>query len=853
MADHIPINIEDEMRTSYLDYAMSVIIGRAIPDVRDGLKPVHRRLLWGMHELRNTYNQPYKKSAKVVGEVMGNYHPHGDAALYEALVRMAQDFSMREPLADGQGNFGSVDGDRPAAMRYTEVRMARLAEMMLADIDKETVDWQPNYDESRQEPLVLPARFPNLLVNGANGIAVGMATNIPPHNLGEVIDGTIALIENPDITIAELFEHIPGPDFPTGGIIRGRGGIGQAYATGRGSITVRARTEFETIGKRDAIIVTELPYQVNKARLLEKIAELVREKKIDGIHDMRDESDRQGMRMVIELKSGAVGQVVLNQLFRLTALQSTFGMINLSIVSGRPEVLDLKQTLEAFVEHRREVVLRRTRYELRNAEQRAHILEGLIVAVDNIDEVVQLIRSSPSVPEAREALCQRFSLSEPQAQAILDMRLARLTGLERDKLKQELAQIRELIEQLRAILDNEERLLKVIVEELEEVRAGYASPRRTEIVAEEGDLTIADLIAEEDMVVTVSHRGYIKRTPLSVYRAQRRGGRGVTGMETREEDMVAELFVASTHQQVLFLTNRGRAFIKTVFEIPSAGRASRGKALVNFIDVEQDELVAAVLPMPEFEEGHFLVTATKLGLVKKTDLMAYSNIRSNGLIAVALQEEDELIGVRITNGQQEILLGTRQGMSIRFHENQVRPMGRGTRGVKGIVLREGDEVVSMAVIEEGGPGLVLIASERGYGKLTPLEEYRPQRRGGIGLKTMDIAERNGQVVALRLVNPEDHVLILTTGGKVVRTTVEGIRITGRIAQGVMLVRIGEDERVAGIERLNDPSEEDEELEIEEAIPPAGETDQDSSPAGETDEDVASPDEPPPEPNEPPAE
>ena len=808
MAQHIPINIEDEMRTSYLDYAMSVIIGRAIPDVRDGLKPVHRRLLWGMYELRNLHNQPYKKSAKVVGEVMGNYHPHGDTALYDALARMAQDFSMREPLADGQGNFGSVDGDRPAAMRYTEVRMARLAEELLADIEKDTVDWQPNYDESRREPVVLPARFPNLLVNGGNGIAVGMATNIPPHNLSEVIDGTIALIRNPELTIAELIGLITGPDFPTGGIIRGRGGIGQAHATGRGSITIRARADFETIGKREAIVVTEIPYQVNKARLLEKIADLVREKRIEGIADLRDESDRDGMRMVIELKIGTMGQVVLNQLFQLTPLQSTFGMINLSIVRGRPQVLNLKQTLEQFVIHRREVVSRRTLYELRAAEQRAHILEGLLVAVDNIDEVVQLIRSSPAVAEAREALMDRFGLSQEQAQAILDMRLARLTGLERDKIRDELARLKELIEHLRAILADENLLLEVIVEELEDIKKRYGSPRRTEIVAEEGDLSIADLIAEEDNVVTITHRGYIKRTPLTVYRAQRRGGKGVTGMETREEDFIAELFVSSTHKPVLFLTTRGRAFVKMVYEIPAAGRASRGKALVNFIGVESDEKVASVLPVPEFQEGHYLVTATKKGLVKKTDLMAYANIRTSGLIAVSLTEDDELIGVRITDGSQELILGTREGLSIRFNEDQVRPMGRGTRGVKGIDLREGDEVIGMGVVEQDGPDLLLIVSEGGFGKLTSSSEYRSQHRGGKGLKTVRITERNGYVVGLRLVWPEDELMIVTSAGKVIRIPVKGIRITGRVAQGVCLVRLGEQEKVIGIERLADPEIED---------------------------------------------
>ena len=835
MAEHIPINIEDEMRTSYLDYAMSVIIGRAIPDARDGLKPVHRRLLWGMHELRNSHNQPYKKSAKVVGEVMGNYHPHGDSALYEALVRMAQDFSMRDPLADGQGNFGSVDGDRAAAMRYTEVRMARLAEMVLADIEKDTVDWQPNYDESREEPLVLPARFPNLLVNGANGIAVGMATNIPPHNLGEVISGTIALIRDPELTIADLMEHIQGPDFPTAGIIRGRSGIGQAYATGRGSITLRARTDFETIGKREAIVATELPYQVNKARLLEKIADLVREKRIEGIHDLRDESDRDGMRMVIELKQGAVGQVVLNQLYRQTPLQNSYGVINLSIVSGRPQVLNLKQSLEVFVDHRKEVVLRRTRFELRNAEARAHILEGLLIAVDNIDEVVHLIRASASSAEAKEALCQRFELSPVQAQAILDMRLGRLTGLERDKIKEELTQLRELIERLKAILADEGLLLDVIVEELEEVYENFATPRRTEIVAEEGDLTIADLIAEEDMVVTVSHRGYIKRTPLSVYRAQRRGGKGVTGMELREEDLISELFVANTHQPVIFLTTRGRAFIKTVFEIPGAGRASKGKALVNFIGLESDEKVAAVLPIPGFEAGHYLVTATKLGYVKKTDLMAYANIRANGLIAVVIQDDDELIGVRITDGEQDILLATRQGMAIRFPESEFRPMGRGTRGVKGIDLRKGDEVVGMAAVQEGGRSSVLIVSSHGYGKITGVGEYRIQHRGGKGLMTIRITEKNGPVVALRLVNTDNQLIILTSGGKVIRIPVEGIRVTGRVAQGVCLVRLGDSEQVVGVERLDDPDDED-----EEGTPPDASCDaEEGEPAEDSEGDEAS--------------
>ncbi len=803
MSLQVPINIEDELRTSYLDYAMSVIIGRAIPDVRDGLKPVHRRILWGMQELRNTHAQPYKKSAKVVGEVMGNYHPHGDAAIYDALVRMAQDFSMRDPLADGQGNFGSVDGDPPAAMRYTEVRMARLAEELLADVDKDTVEWQPNYDESRKEPVVLPARFPNLLVNGANGIAVGMATNIPPHNLSEVIDGTIAIIRRPETSVGELLEVIKGPDFPTGGIIRGRGGIGQAYATGRGSITVRARAGFEEIGRREAIVVTELPYQVNKARLLEKIAELVREKRIEGIHDLRDESDRDGMRMVIELKTAAVGQVVLNQLYRMTALQTTFGVINLSIVRGRPRVLDLKQALVAFVEHRRDVVTRRSRFELRAAEARAHILEGLLVAVDNIDEVVHLIRAADSPPAAKAALCERFGLSDGQAQAILEMRLQRLTGLERDKLRAELERLRADIERLRAILADEALLMDVVVTELEEVKQQYGSPRRTEIVAEEGDLSIEDLIAEEDMVVTLTHRGYVKRTALSDYRAQKRGGKGVTGMETRDEDFVLELFVASTHQEVLFLTSRGRAFIKKVFEVPLAGRASKGKALVNFIPVEPEEKVAALLPLPEFQAGHYLVTATRLGYVKKTDLMAYANIRSSGLIAFALAEDDELVGVAITDGKQEVLLSTRDGMSIRFPEEQVRPMGRGTRGVKGIELREGDEVVGMAVVAEGGPSSVLIVGANGFGKMTPVEEYRRQHRGGVGLMTLRVTERTGPVVGVFLVHMGDQLMLVTSAGKVIRTRVEGIRVTGRVAQGVCLVKLGDQERVVSVERLAD--------------------------------------------------
>jgi DNA gyrase subunit A len=836
MAQHIPVNIEDEMRTSYLDYAMSVIIGRAIPDVRDGLKPVHRRLLWGMYELRNLHSQPYKKSAKVVGEVMGNYHPHGDAALYEALARMAQDFSMRERLADGQGNFGSVDGDRPAAMRYTEVRMTRLAEELCEDIEKETVDWTPNYDESRREPNVLPARFPNLLVNGANGIAVGMATNIPPHNLTEVINGTVALIRNPDMTVAELMEHITGPDFPTGGTICGRTGIGRAYATGRGSITVRAKTDFETIGKHEAIVVTEIPFQVNKARLLEKIAELVRDKRIEGIADLRDESDRDGMRMVVELKAGTMGQVVLNQLFQMTPLQTSIGMINLSIVQGRPKVLDLKQTLQAFVQHRREVVQRRTRFELRTAEQRAHIVRGLLVAVDNIDEVVHLIKAAASPQEAKDALCARFSLSPDQAQAILDMRLSRLTGLERDKLREELRQLEELIARLRAILADEQLLLNVIIDELEKIREQYGTARRTEIVAEEGDLSIADLIAEEETVVTVTHRGYIKRTPLTVYRAQRRGGKGVSGMETRDEDFVAELFVSSTHQPVLFLTSRGRAFVKMVYEIPAAGRASRGKALVNFIGVEPEEKIAAVLPVPEFVEGHYLVTATKAGMVKKTDLMAYSKIRASGIIAVSLDEGDELFAVRITDGSNDFLLGTRQGMAIRFDESQVRPMGRGTRGVKGIKLREDDEVIGMAVVGESGADSVLVVSEGGFGKRTPVDRYPVQRRGGKGRMTLRITDRNGSVVALKLVAREDHVMILTSAGMVIRTPVEGIRVTGRVAKGVCLVRLGEQERVVGAERLADP--EGEERPVSQPIDPSsGET-----PLPEDLEDVDEPEE-----------
>ncbi len=803
-----PINIEDEMRSSYVDYAMSVIIGRALPDVRDGLKPVHRRVLYAMYDLRNSWNSSYKKSARIVGDVIGKYHPHGDSAVYDTAVRMAQDFSMRYPLIDGQGNFGSVDGDPAAAMRYTEIRMTRLSSEMLADLEKETVDFLPNYDESLNEPEVLPARFPNLLVNGSAGIAVGMATNMPPHNLREVIDATVALIRDPSIGLPELLRIIPGPDFPTSGFIYGRTGIHKAYATGRGIIKLRAKASIETNERdRQSIVVTEIPYQVNKAKLLERIAELVREKRIEGISDLRDESDRDGMRMVIELKMNAVGQVVLNKLFAMTPMQSSFGIINLAIVHGQPRVLALKELLQHFVDHRRDVVTRRTVYLLRKAQEREHILLGYQIALEKIDEIVELIKSSANAAEARGRLVPRFGLSEIQAQAILDLRLHRLTGMERDKIMAELEELQVEIARLRAILADEKLLLNVIVEELEAIREQYGDERRTEIVDEAGDIDIEDLIADEEMVVTISHSGYIKRNHIALYRSQRRGGRGRTGMGTRDEDFVANIFVASTHTRLFVFTDKGRVFQLKVYEVPKGGPAARGRPIVNLIQTEVDERVRTVLPVKDFTDDQYILTSTRKGVIKKTNLMAYKNIRANGLIAINIDEDDDLIAARLVTDNQEVIISSAYGQSIRFNADDARSMGRATRGVRGIALDQGDKAVSMEVIDEPEATLLSI-TENGFGKRTTVDEYRSQRRAGRGIITIKTSERNGPVAGVLLVNPDDHAMLITNGGKIIRLRVNEIGVYSRNTQGVTLINLEPNEKVVGIERLADPSDEE---------------------------------------------
>jgi DNA gyrase subunit A len=824
----IPVSIQDELRTSYLDYAMSVIIGRAIPDVRDGLKPVHRRILFSMSEQKIGPGGAHKKCARVVGDVLGKYHPHGDLAVYDALVRMGQPFSLRYPLIDGQGNYGSVDGDSPAAMRYTEARLSRMAIELLADLDKETVDFTPNYDDSELEPSVLPAKFPQLLVNGSGGIAVGMATNIPPHNLGEIIDATVAIIKNPDISIDELIQIVPGPDFPTGGLIYGRSGIEQAYRTGRGSIVMRGRTSVEKThkGDREQIIVSEIPYQVNKARLVAKIAECQKEKRIEGISEVRDESDREGMRIVIELKKDAFPQVVLNQLFRLTDLQATFGVINLSIAGGRPAVLNLKETLVHFVEHRREVVTRRSRYELRQAEAQRELVEGLGMATSDIDIIVKTIRQSRDSDEAKEALqklplaglgkfleragrppeeCAEaekrmpYFLSDRQAKAILEMRLSRLTGLELEKLAKEYGALSEEIERLRAILADPVLLMNVIVGELADIRERFADKRRTDIVPAEAEINKEDLIQEEDMVVTISHAGYVKRTATSDYRAQKRGGKGSVGMEARDEDWVSQVFVASTHSYVFFFSDKGKVYVKKVYEIPEGARNAKGRAIVNFVGMEPGEKVAAITPVPStFDDKTFVVTVTKKGQIKKTALEEYENFREKGIIGVKIEEGDQLLSAAITDGQREILVATRTGMSIRFSEEQVRPTGRATMGVKGVELEDGDEVVGLGVSGDGRDR-VLAVCERGYGKQTPIDEFRLQSRGGKGVILIDASERNGPVVGVALVAPSDEVILVTDRGQTLRTKVSQIRETGRNAQGVRLMNVDEGERVVAIE------------------------------------------------------
>ncbi len=795
------ILIEEEIKRSYLDYAMSVIIGRALPEVRDGLKPVHRRILFAMRELKNDFNKPYKKSARVVGDVIGKYHPHGDASVYDALVRLAQDFSMRYMLVDGQGNFGSVDGDPPAAMRYTEVRMARLAHEFLQDIDKETVEFVENYDGSLSEPAILPTKVPNLLVNGSAGIAVGMATNIPPHNLGEVARAVVALIDDAEISIKALMKHLPGPDFPTGAFIFGRSGIKDAYHTGRGTIRLRARANIETQarGKKSAIIVSELPYQVNKARLLEKVADLVKEKKIEGITDIRDESDRDGLRVVFELKRDAVPQVVLNQLFKFTQMQTSFGINLLAIVNSRPQVLSLKEILELFIEHRREIILRRTAFDLKKAEARAHILEGLKIALDHLDEVIELIRAAESPAVARTQLMERFSLTEIQSNAILEMRLSRLTGLEREKILQEYREIIKEIARLREILGSEAKVRGIIRAETSELAEAYGDTRRTEIVAESTDIDVEDMIAEEEMVVTLSHSGYIKRSPISLYRAQRRGGKGIKGMAPKDEDFVEALFVASTHSYMLCFTVKGKLYWVKVHELPQGGRATRGKAIVNLLQLEPGDALATVLAVREFSEGRQVLMATQQGIVKKTDLMAFARPRAGGIIAINIAEEDRLVSARLTDGEMEVFLASRQGKAIRFVEEDVRSMGRVAAGVKGINLAAEDVLVAMEAV--AGTPTFLTVTEHGYGKRTRIDEYPLQKRGGMGVITIKTSERNGPVVGALVVDDQDEVMLISDAGKVIRMKVGDISVIGRNTQGVKLIGLDAGERLVGVARL----------------------------------------------------
>jgi DNA gyrase subunit A len=801
-----PVNIEDEMKRSYIDYAMSVIIGRALPDVRDGLKPVHRRILFGMHEMGLAHNKPYRKCAKIVGEVMGNFHPHGDAAIYDSLVRMAQEFSMRAVLVDGQGNFGSVDGDPPAAMRYTEARLARIAGEILADIEKETVDFVPTYDESQQEPVYLPTQIPNLLVNGSEGIAVGMATKIPPHNLREVIDAVILQVNKPDASLEEIIKLVPGPDFPTGGFIYGKSGIRQAYTTGRGSIIMRAKAAIEkqARGDKEMIVITEIPYQINKAKLIERIAELVQEKKIEGITDLRDESDREGLRVVIELRRGEQPEVILNNLYKQTQMQTSFGVIMLAIVSGQPRVLNLQEVVKYFVEHRLEVVRRRTRFELRKAEERAHILEGLKKALDNIDAVIKLIRASKAPQEAREGLMRQFQFSQVQAQAILDMQLQRLTGMEREKILEELANLVKRIAELKEILENDKVLRAVVVKELKEVQKLYGDERRTQIVDEHADIKLEDLISVEDVVVTVTHSGYLKRTPVSDYRQQQRGGKGRIGMRTREEDFVEYLFVASTHSYLLIFTNQGKVHWLKVYEIPDVGTAGKGKAIVNLVNLGPEEKMTAVLPVTDFAEDRFVMFATRRGVVKKTRLYAFSNPMARGIIAISVDEGDELIAVELTTGKDQIFLGTHDGQCIRFHEDDVRDMGRQARGVKGIELSENDYLVGMTV--SGDEGMILSVTEHGYGKRTLVSHYRAQSRGGKGVINVKTRDKNGKVVAIMKVDDTSELIVITAQGKIIRLEAAAIRAAGRSTQGVKLIDLGDDDKVAASSLITNQSE-----------------------------------------------
>lgn len=796
----IPIDINKEMRRSFLDYSMSVIVSRALPDVRDGLKPVHRRILYAMHELGLTPDKPHRKSAYLVGDVLGKYHPHGDSAVYDAMVRLAQDFSTRYLLVDGHGNFGSIDGDSAAAMRYTEVRMARITTEMLADIDKETVDFRPNYDESREEPVVLPSRIPNLLINGSSGIAVGMATNIPPHNLGEVTDALVHLIDNPAAEIEELMQVVKGPDFPTGGIIMGIEGIIAAYTKGRGSIRVRACTSFESINSgKTAIIVTELPYQVNKARLVEKIADLAREKKIDGITDLRDESDRSGMRIVIELRRDVNPQVVLNHLFKHTQMEDTFGVIMLALVNGQPRVLNLREVLEYFLEHRKDVITRKTRFELRKAEERLHIVEGLRIALQHLDEVIKTIRQSRSTDIARKALMEKFGLSEIQAQAILEMRFRQLTGLEREKLEEEYAQLVKRIEELQAILADVFKVLGIIRKELLELKKQFADERRSQVNLDDAKIDIEDLIPDEEVVITITHQGYVKRIPLSTYRSQRRGGRGVTGLTTKNEDFVEHLFITTTHHHLLFFTNLGQVYRLKVYEIPEGGRQAKGTSAINLLNLSGKEYINAVIPVKDFSGEQYLVMGTQKGIIKKTQLRHYRFTRQDGIIAIQLDEDDELIGVKLTDGKEEIMLSTRGGMSIRFNENGVRSLGRVARGVKGISLKLDDLVVSMDTIRDDAQ--VLAVTENGFGKRTPVGQYRAQKRGGTGIKALKLAPRNGPLVAIKLVHPEDELMIISYEGIVIRIQVDQISEQRRDAQGVTLMKLDKGDKVVAVAKV----------------------------------------------------
>ena len=796
----IPVDLEDEMKRSYMLYSMSVIVGRALPDVRDGLKPIHRRILYAMNEIGLTSEKPHRKSATIVGEVMGKYHPHGDAAIYDALVRMAQDFSQRYILIDGHGNFGSIDGDPPAAMRYTEARMAKISQKLLADIDKDTVNFMPNFDESLKEPEVLPCRFPNLLVNGSSGIAVGMATNIPPHNLGEVIDGTIMLIDNPDATVEDLMTVIKGPDFPTGALIVGREGIRDAYTTGRGSVRMRARAQIETLsGGKNRIVVSEIPYQVNKSRLIENIAELVRDKKIDGITDLRDESDREGMRIVIDIRRDANPHIILNQLYRHTQMQSTFGVIMLVVVNGEPRILDLKSMIHYYIEYQEEVVVRRTKFDLNKAEERAHILEGLKIALDNLDAVISLIRASRTPDIAREGLMKNFNLSQKQAQAILDMRLQRLTGLERKKVEDELRDVVKLIEKLKSILADERKVLRIIKDELLEIKEEFADDRRTKITVGSSEFDVEDLIAEEDIAVTLTHQGYIKRLPLNTYRSQRRGGRGITGMNTKEEDFVEHLFITTTHNYILFFTDKGRVYSLKAYEVPEASRQARGTAIVNLIPLMPDETIRAVIPIRTFAPDRYLLFATRYGVVKKTALSDFDTRRKGGLIAIRLDPEDDLVSVKPTTGNQEVIIATARGRALKFNEKDVRSMGRDTRGVIGIRLAKGDTVIGMDVVKEDRDFLVVTAN--GFGKRTPLDQYRTYSRARKGVRTIRLTDKSGPAVAVKVLDGDDELMCISAEGIVIRMDVADIPQQGRPAQGVRVMRLEPGDQVVSIAQV----------------------------------------------------